>query len=165
MAKSSTKKKQMPGRVATNRRARHDYEILETYEAGIQLVGPEVKSLRDAKVQLRDSYARVDSGELWLFGMHIAPYVFAQGFGAVDPDRRRKLLVHRREIEELKERTEQEHLTIVPLAVYFKEGKAKVELGLARGRKTYDKRVAIAKRDYEREVERTAGRRAKGRDD
>ena len=164
MAKGSTKKKQPPGRVATNRKARHDYEILETYEAGIQLVGSEVKSLRDAKVQLRDSYARVDGGELWLFGVHIAPYVFAQGFGAVDPDRRRKLLLHRREIEELAERTSQEHLTIVPLAIYFKEGKAKVELGLARGRKTYDKRVAIAKRDYEREVERTAGRRAKGRD-
>ena len=163
MAKSSTKK-QMPGRVATNRKARHDYEILETYEAGIQLVGPEVKSLREAKVQLRDSYARVDSGEVWLYGVHIAPYLYAQGFGAVDPDRRRKLLLHRREIEEMDERTSQEHLTLVPLSIYFKEGKAKVEIGLARGRKTYDKRAAIAKREADRELERTVGRRAKGMD-
>ena len=164
MAKTSTKKQQ-PGRVATNRRARHEYEILETYEAGIQLVGPEVKSLREAKVQLRDSYARVENGEVWLHGVHIAPYLYAQGFGAVDPDRRRKLLLHRREIEEMGARTSQEHLTLVPLAIYFKEGKAKVELGLARGRKTYDKRAAIAKRDLEREEARAAGRRAKGRDD
>ncbi|HVM10319.1 MAG TPA: SsrA-binding protein SmpB [Acidimicrobiales bacterium] len=165
MAKSSTKKKQMPGTVASNRKARHDYEILETYEAGIQLVGPEVKSLRDAKVQLRDSYARVENGEVWLHGVHIAPYVFAQGFGAVDPDRRRKLLLHRREIEEMDERTSQEHLTLVPLSIYFKEGKAKIEIGLARGRKNYDKRAAIAKREADRELERTVGRRAKGRDD
>jgi SsrA-binding protein len=163
VAKSSTKKQQ-PGRVATNRRARHEYDILETYEAGIQLVGPEVKSLREAKVQLRDSYARVENGEVWLHGVHIAPYLYAQGFGAVDPDRRRKLLLHRREIEEMDARTSQEHLTLVPLAVYFKEGKAKIELGLARGRKTYDKRAAIAKRDLEREEARTAGRRAKGQD-
>ena len=161
MAKTSTKK-QAPGRVATNRKARHDYEILDTYECGIQLLGSEVKSLRDSQVQLRDSYARVDDGEMWLFGVHIAPYVFAQGFGAVDPDRKRKLLLHRREIDELAVRTTQEHLTLVPLAIYFKEGKAKVEIGLARGRKHYDKRAAIAKRDYEREAERTSGRRAKG---
>ncbi|HEX4979444.1 MAG TPA: SsrA-binding protein SmpB [Acidimicrobiales bacterium] len=165
MAKASTKKKQPPGTVATNRKARHDYEILDTYEAGVALVGPEVKSLRDAKVQLRDSFARVVDGELWLYGVHIAPYVYAHGFGAVDPDRRRKLLLHRREIEELDERTSQEHLTLVPLAIYFKQGKAKVQLGLARGRKSYDKRAVIAKRDADRELERTVGRRAKGMDD
>lgn len=163
MAKTSTKK-QPPGRVATNRKARHDYEILETYEAGIQLVGPEVKSLREAKVQLRDSYARVDGGEVFLYGVHIAPYLYAQGFGAVDPDRRRKLLLHRREIEEMDERTSQEHLTLVPLSIYFKQGKAKVEIGLARGRKNYDKRRAIAKKDLEREDARATGRRAKGMD-
>ena len=155
MAKTSSKSnKRAPGVVASNRRARHDYEILETYECGMQLVGPEVKSLREAQVQLRDSYARVDGRELWLYGVHIAPYLFAQGFGAVDPDRRRKLLVHRAEIDEMRERTEQEHLTLVPLSIYFKEGKAKVELGLGRGRKTYDKRQAIAKRDAEREMAR-----------
>jgi SsrA-binding protein len=163
VAKSSSKKKKpMPGTVATNRKARHDFEILDTYECGIQLMGAEVKSLREAKVQLRDSFARVDAGEMWLHGVHIAPYEFANGFGVIDPDRRRKLLLHRKEIEVLQRRTEQDGLTLVPLAIYFKEGRAKVELGLARGRKLYDKRAAIAKRDFEREVERAVGRRSKG---
>ncbi len=115
--------------VAQNRRARHDYDILDTYEAGMVLVGSEVKSLRDGKVQLRDSYARVQDGELWLYGVHVPPYAFASGFGATDPDRRRKLLLHRRQIDELGRRTTQDSLTLVPLSVYFKEGRAKVESG------------------------------------
>lgn len=148
--------------VAQNRRARHDYEVLETYECGIALQGSEVKSLRDAKVQLREAYARVEDGELWLYGMHVAPYAFATGMGGHDPDRRRKLLVHRRQIDELMGRTGQEGLTLVPLSIYFRDGRAKVELALARGRKTYDKRHAIAARDAALEVERSARRRRRG---
>ena len=146
--------------VAQNRRARHDYDVLETFECGIALQGSEVKSLRDSKVQLRDAYARVEDGELWLHGLHVSPYAFATGLGGHDPDRRRKLLVHRRQIDELAGRTRQEGLTLVPLSIYFKDGRAKVELALGRGRKRYDKRHAIAARDAAREVERaTAGRR------
>ena len=149
--------------VAQNRRARHDFEILDEWECGIVLVGSEVKSLREAKVQLKDSHARVENGELWLFGVHIAPYAFATGFGAVDPDRPRKLLLHRREIESLGARVAQQALTLVPLSVYFKDGRAKVELALARGRRTYDKRHAIAERDAQREAARAASIRGKGR--
>jgi SsrA-binding protein len=140
--------------VAQNRRARHDYEILDTVEAGIELVGSEVKSLRDGKAQIRDAYARVDGGEMWLMGMHVPPWAFATGFGAHDPERRRRLLLHKREIIELGNRVAQEGLTLVPLALYFREGRAKVSLGLARGRKTYDKRHALAERDAQREAER-----------
>ncbi|MGH9125409.1 MAG: SsrA-binding protein SmpB, partial [Acidimicrobiales bacterium] len=127
-----------PRPVATNRKARHDYDILERFEAGIVLAGTEVKSLREGKVQLRDSYARVDGGEVWLHGVHISPYLFTAGFGSVDPDRARKLLLHRRQIDELGDRVAQQSLTLVPLAIYFKDGRAKVELALARGRRTYD---------------------------
>jgi SsrA-binding protein len=140
--------------VASNRKARHDYEILDTFEAGMALVGTEVKSLRDGKIQLKDAHARVEDGELWLVGVHVAPYEQADGFGGHDPERRRKLLLHRWEIDELASRSAQEGLTIVPLSVYFKEGRAKVELGLARGRRHYDKRQAIAARDAARETDR-----------
>jgi len=140
--------------VASNRRARHDYDLLETYEAGIVLQGSEVKSLRDGKAQLSDSYARVTDGELWLFGMHIPPWQFATGFGAHDPDRRRKLLLHRKEIDELMGKTQQQALTLVPLSLYFKDGKAKLSLALARGRKLHDKRHAMAERDAQREAAR-----------
>jgi SsrA-binding protein len=140
--------------VAQNRRARHDYEILDTYEAGLVLAGSEVKSLREGKAQLRDSYARVVDGEVWLYGVHIPPYIHATGFGAVDPDRRRKLLLHRRQIAELARRTQQDHLTLVPLALYFKDGRAKIDLALARGRRNYDKRRAIAARDADLEAKR-----------
>lgn len=150
--------------VAQNRRARHDYDILDTYEAGIVLVGSEVKSLREGKAQLRDSYARVQDGEIWMYGVHVPPYAFASGFGAVDPDRRRKLLLHRREIDELAKRTTQDSLTLVPLSVYFKEGRAKVDLALARGRKRYDKRHAIAERDASREAERASAARRRSLD-
>jgi len=149
-----------PRPVAQNRRARHDYDILERFEAGMVLAGSEVKSLRAGKVQLRDAYARVQNGEMWLHGVHVAPYAFSAGFGAVDPDRPRKLLLHRREIEELGQRTAQDSLTLVPLAIYFKDGRAKVDLALARGRRRYDKRHAIAERDAARE----AARAVRGRD-
>src|SRR2546423_4196546 len=120
--------------VASNRRGRYDYDILETFESGIVLTGSEVKSLRDGKIQLKDSFARVQDGELWLHGVHVSPYAFAHGDSAHDPDRTRKLLLHRGEIDELTGRTQQESLTLVPLAVYFKDGRAKVELALAKGR-------------------------------
>jgi SsrA-binding protein len=148
--------------VAQNRKARHDYEVLDVFEAGLQLKGSEVKSLRAGQVQLRDAYAHVDDGEAWLHGVHIAPYAFSSGFGAVDPDRTRKLLLHKREIAELGSRTTTEPLTIVPMAIYFKEGKAKVELALARGRRRYDKRNVIAQRDADREAERALRGRNRG---
>jgi len=140
--------------VATNRRARYDYEILETLECGLMLTGSEVKSLREGKAQIADSYARIDEGELWLFQMHIPPWLFAVGFGSHDPDRKRKLLVHRHELDDLREETKTQPLTIVPLKVYFKDGRAKVEIALARGRKQQDRRQAIAKRDADREIAR-----------
>jgi SsrA-binding protein len=143
-----------PRPVAQNKKARHDYDILDTVEAGIVLHGSEVKSIRDGKVQLRDSYARVEGGEVWLHGVHVAPYVFANGFGSVDPDRARKLLLHRRQIAELGERSNQDGLALVPLAIYFKDGRAKVDLAIARGRRKYDKRAAIAERDANREMAR-----------
>ncbi|MGH9301512.1 MAG: SsrA-binding protein SmpB [Acidimicrobiales bacterium] len=154
MAKSSSKKVPGPRKVAQNRRARHDYDILETFECGMVLVGSEVKSIRDGKVQIRDSYARVDDGEVWLHGMHVSPYVFATGFGSHDPDRARKLLLHRRQIDEIAGKLAQQSLTLVPLSIYFEGGRAKLDLALARGRKTYDKRHAIAARDAGRDAAR-----------
>ena len=140
--------------VATNRRARHDYDILETVECGIVLQGSEVKSLRAGKAQLADAYARVDDGELWLYGVHIPPWQFATGWGSHDPDRKRKLLLHRKEIDELMGRSQQQALTLVPLSLYFRDGRAKVQLALARGRKLHDKRQAILSRDAQREAAR-----------
>jgi len=147
--------------VASNRRARHDYDVLESLEAGIVLAGAEVKSLRAGEVQLRDAHARVQNGECWLHGVHIAPYEHANLFDRPDPDRARKLLMHGKEIGRLGSRVAQDGLTLVPLSIYFNsEGLAKVEVGLCRGRKTYDKRHAIAKRD----VERDAAREQRGRE-
>jgi SsrA-binding protein len=151
-----------PRPVAQNKKARHDYDILDRFEAGIVLAGSEVKSIRAGKVQLRDSYARVQDGEVWLHGVHVAPYAFAAGFGVVDPDRPRKLLLNRHEINELTQRTTQDSLTLVPLSLYFKEGRAKVDLAVARGRRKYDKRHAIAERDAEREAARAASGRHSG---
>ena len=141
--------------VATNRRARRDYEILDTWECGIMLQGSEVKSLREAKVQLADSYARLQDHEVWLVGLHIAPYSLASSQGGHEPMRERKLLLHRDEIDRLKARVDQDRLTLVPLSLYFKDGRAKVELGLGRGRRSYDKRQAIAKRDADLEARRS----------
>jgi SsrA-binding protein len=148
--------------IASNRRARHEYTVLDTFEAGLVLQGSEVKSLRLGQVQLADAYARVAGDELWLEGVHIAPYQFANGVGAHDPDRRRKLLLHRDEIDKLAARIAQERLTLVPLRLYFREGRAKVELGLAKGRQKSDRRQAIAERDSKREMERALGRARKG---
>lgn len=139
---------------ASNRRARRDYDILQSLECGIVLQGSEVKSLREGKAQLADAYARIDDGELWLFGLHIPPWKFASGFGGHDADRKRKLLVHRGQIAEFNLRLQTQPLTLIPLKIYFHEGKAKVELGLARGRKLHDKRNAIKERDAKREAER-----------
>jgi SsrA-binding protein len=140
--------------VATNRRARREYQFLETLEAGIVLQGSEVKSLRDGKAQLNEAYARIDGGEAWLFQMHIPPWQYATGFGAHEPDRRRKLLLHRDQIDELLGKTQQQSLTLIPVTLYFKDGKAKVELALAKGRRLYDKRNMIMARDAEREAAR-----------
>jgi SsrA-binding protein len=155
-AKAKKKVARLEGqrRVAQNRRARHEYDILETFECGMELRGAEVKSIRLGQVTLQDAYARVDDGELWLMGCHIAPYEYSNGFGIVDPERRRKLLVHRHEIDELKGRVAQQSLTLVPLSMYFKDGRAKVEIALARGRRLYDKRHAIAERDASRDAAR-----------
>jgi SsrA-binding protein len=147
--------------VLTNRKARHDYTILDTWEAGIVLQGAEVKSLREHHVNLQDAYARVDEGEVWLHGMHVLPYRFSRG--EIDPVRRRKLLLHAREIDDLARRTQEKGLTLVPLRVYFKDGRAKIELGLARGRRNYDKRQALAARDAQREAERAL--RGRGREE
>ncbi len=149
-------------RIADNRRARFDYQVLDIVEAGLVLQGSEVKSLRLGQVQLAEAFARWSDGELWLEGVHIAPYQFASGVGAHDPDRRRKLLLHRDEIDRLQARIAQERLALVPLRLYFKDGRAKVELGLAKGRQKGDKRHAIAERDSKQEIERALGRRRKG---
>jgi SsrA-binding protein len=138
--------------VITNRRARHDYFVLDTWECGIVLEGAEVKSLREGRANLQDAYARIDADEVWLFGMHVSPYAYSRG--DLDPVRRRKLLLHRREIAELARGTEQKGHTLVPMRVYFKDGRAKVELALARGKHSYDKRQALAERDAKREAER-----------
>jgi SsrA-binding protein len=148
--------------VARNRKARHDFAVLDTFEAGIVLVGSEVKSLRSGHVQLADAYARIRDGEVWLEGVHIAPYAFARGVGAHEPDRARKLLLRGDEIARLSARVAQDRLTLVPLAIYFKDGRAKVELALARGRRHEDRRAAMAERDAKREAERAMGRQRKG---
>ncbi|GIW17361.1 SsrA-binding protein SmpB [Tepidiforma sp.] len=135
--------------IAQNRRARHDYEILARFEAGIVLTGSEIKSVRDHKVQFQGAYARIKDGEAWLIGAHIAPYANA-GYAAHDPTRDRKLLLHKKEIRRIAQMVDQKGLTLIPLSMYFKRGKAKVELGVGRGRKSYDKREAVKQREQER---------------
>ena len=147
--------------VATNRRARRDYEILEEYEAGLVLAGSEVKSLRESNVTLAESYARMADGELWLQSLHIAPYSHADSTAGHDPDRPKKLLLHRGELNRIRARLEQDRLTVVPLSLYFKQGRAKVLIGVARGRRRADKRQAIAEQDARREARREMGRAAK----
>lgn len=148
--------------VATNRQARRDYEVLDTWEAGLVLLGSEVKSLREAKVTLADAYARLIDGEAWLVGLHISPYSHAAAQGGHEPERDRKLLLKAGELAELRSRLDQERLTLVPLSLYFKDGRAKVEVGLGRGRKQYDKRQVIAEREAERETRRAMVRHIKG---
>jgi len=140
--------------VTFNRKAYHDYHILDTVEAGIVLKGTEIKSIREAKVNIRDAYAKVEGDEMWLYNAHISKYQAGSHFDH-DPDRRRKLLLHRSQIDELAQDTIKKGLTIVPLKLYIKKGMAKVELGLARGKRTFDKRETITRRDAEREIERS----------
>ncbi len=147
------------GTVAVNRRARHDYEILQRFEAGVVLTGPEVKSVRDHRVQLQGSYARLKGDELWLCDAHIAPYENA-GYAPHDPVRDRKLLLHRKELVRIGQEVGEQGLTLIPLAVYFKNGRAKVEIGLGRGLKRYDKREKLAERDVERDMARARRRDA-----
>jgi len=148
--------------LASNRKARHDYAILDVVEAGIVLHGSEVKSLRAGQVQIADAYARVIDGEVWLDGVHISPYQYAVGVGSHDPDRPRKLLLHRDEIERLADRVARERLSLVPLAFRLVDGRVKVDLALARGRRREDKRQVIAERDVKREIQRALGRQRKG---
>jgi SsrA-binding protein len=147
--------------VASNRQARRDYDILDTVEAGIVLRGSEVKALREAKVQLADAYGKVDGGEVWLHGLHIAGYSHAGRFDSHAPERQRKLLLHRGEIDRLRSRVDQERLALVPLSLYFKDGRAKLELALGRGRRQHDKRQAIAQRDADLEARKAIARAAK----
>jgi SsrA-binding protein len=147
--------------VAQNRKARHEYAIEDVFEAGLVLMGTEVKSLREGRASLVDAYGRVRGSEIWLEGLHIPEYT--QGtWTNHEPRRTRKLLLHRKEIDRLIAKTKESGLTLVPLSLYFLDGKAKVEIALARGKRTYDKRQTLATRDANREIARSAGRRAKG---
>ena len=145
--------------VVSNRRARHDYEILDRFEAGIVLSGAEVKSLRGGRGSLAEAYARVRDGEVWIEGMHIPPYEQQMDKRHYEPTRPRKLLLHRKEIETLIGKTAERGLALVPLRVYFSHGLAKMELALGRGKRRYEKRQAIAEREHQREMLREAGRR------
>ena len=155
--------KKAPGQhvVATNRKARHDYSILEVYEAGLVLLGTEVKSLRDGKASLVDAYATVDDGEVWLRNLHIPEYHHGTWTNH-EPRRTRKLLLHRRQIDALIGKIRDGNLALIPLKLYFFEGKVKVEIALARGKRAHDKRQDMARRDAQREVVRELSRRAKG---
>ncbi|MET9633451.1 SsrA-binding protein SmpB [Lentzea sp. NPDC006480] len=148
--------------IASNRKARHDWSILDTYEAGIQLVGTEVKSLRMGRASLVDAFAQVDDGEIWLHALHIPEYV-AGTWTNHEVRRKRKLLLHKAEIERLIGKTKESGLSLVPLQMYFKDGYVKVEIALAKGKKSYDKRQDIAKRDANREIAKAHGRALKGR--
>ncbi len=147
--------------IASNRRARYDYEILDTFEAGISLLGPEVKSLRAGGANLADAYATVRRGEVFLVNAHISPYSQA-GRENPDPRRERKLLLHKREIGRLRSHVAERGRTLVPLSLYFKEGRVKVELALARGKRRYDRRETIRRREQEREVQRELRGRGRG---
>lgn len=147
--------------IATNRKARHDYSIIELFEAGVVLQGTEVKSLRLGQASLADAFATVDDGEVWLHNMHIPEYT--QGsWTNHDPRRKRKLLLHRQQIDRLVGKIRDGNLALVPMSVYFSDGRVKVELALARGKRAYDKRQDMARRDAQREVVRAVGRHAKG---
>ena len=149
--------------IATNRKARHDYSIVDSFEAGVMLTGTEVKSLRLGRASLVDGFATIDDGEVFLRNVHIPEY--EQGsWTNHEPRRTRKLLLHRAEIERLIGKTKESGLTLVPLSLYFSAGKVKVELALARGKRSYDKRQDLARRDADREVQRALGRRSKGMD-
>jgi SsrA-binding protein len=145
--------------VTVNRKAFHDYHIEEEIEAGIQLLGSEIKSIREGKISLREAYARIDNGELWLVGAHISPYEQAGTYNNHEPDRPRKLLVHRAEIDYLRRKLVAQGYTLVPVRMALRRGKAKVDIGVARGKKLYDKRQSLAERDAKRQVERALRQR------
>ncbi len=147
--------------VKKNKKAFHDFEILERFEAGIVLLGTEVKSLRDGLVNLDEAYGRIQGGELWLVGAHISEYA-RRGYAGHEPKRKRKLLLHKREIRKLETKVKERGFTLVPLALYFKKGLAKVEMGLCRGKKLFDKREDMKKKDAAREIKRALGRKARG---
>lgn len=153
MAKGKAKRKAAPGDVATNRQARFRYRLLDTYEAGLVLTGTEVKSLRESGAQMKDAYALVRDGEVWLINLHIPPYKAAHRDNHL-PERDRKLLLHRREIDRLIGRTRERGLTLVPTRIYFRGPRAKVEIALARGKDAYDKREAIKAREMARDMQR-----------
>ena len=144
--------------VAVNKKARHDYEVLKQVEAGLALLGSEIKSIREGRVQIREAYARPEGGELWLIGAHISQYAPAGDTGH-EPTRKRKLLLHKSQIRELSRAVLEQGLTLVPLRMYLKDGIAKVEIALAKGKKRHDKRASIAKRDAEREMARAVRHR------
>ena len=137
--------------IADNRKAHHDYHLLETFEAGVVLLGTEVKSIREGGANLRDSFARIESGEVWVYNVHISPYR-NRGYSDHDPKRRRKLLLHRQEIRKLIGKTVEKGMTLVPTRLYFKNGRVKVAVSLAKGKKDYDKRETIKRREVERET-------------
>ena len=149
--------------IASNRKARHDYAILDVLEAGLVLTGTEVKSLRAGRASLVDGFAQISDGEVWLHGVHVPEYTEGTWTNH-EPRRVRKLLLHREEIERLVGKTRESGLTLVPLQLYFLDGRVKVEIALARGKRDYDKRQSLAKRDADREIARAVGRRAKGRE-
>jgi SsrA-binding protein len=157
VAKKKSGKDGGPPKIATNRKARYDYEVLDTVEAGIVLIGPEVKSLRAGRANLADAYATVRGGELWLRNLHISPYEEA-GRANAEPTRERKLLLHRREIDRLEGQSREKGATLVPLSLYWKGGRCKVELGIVRGKRRHDKRQAIREREEGRELDRAMRR-------
>jgi SsrA-binding protein len=156
-----TPREQEQHRIAENRKARHDYHVLETWEAGVVLLGTEVKAIREGRVNLRDSYARVQDGEVWLMNLHISPYSH-RGYAEHAEMRQRKLLLHDHEIRKLVGRTVEKGLTLVPLELYFKKGRVKVLLALAKGKQAHDKRETIRRRDIDRETRAAVKERAKG---
>jgi len=157
--KADRKKRRTYAPTLTNRKARHNYFVLEAFEAGIELKGAEVKSVRDGEVSLDEAFARVHDHELWLYGCHIKPYEYGDARRQPDPTRRRKLLLHRRQINSLVGSLSQKGVTMVPLSMYFKRGRVKVEVALVRGKQRYDKRQAIRQKEQRREIDRALGRR------
>jgi SsrA-binding protein len=149
VAKTETKPGERP--IADNRKAFHDFHILETFEAGVALLGTEVKAIREGRVNLRDSYARAEAGEIWVYNIHISPYTH-RGYADHEPTRRRKLLLHREEIRKLIGKTTERGMTLVPTRMYFKSGRVKLAVGLAKGKKEHDKRETIRRREAERET-------------
>ena len=160
MSAQKTDREKAQRTIAENRKARHDYHVLDTWEAGVALLGTEVKAIREGRVNLRDSYARIDNGEVWMQNVHISPYSH-RGSSAHEELRQRKLLLHREEIRKMVGRVAEKGLTLVPLELYFKNGRVKVLLGLARGKQAHDKRETIRRREVDRETRAAVKSRAR----